>query len=508
MKDPAWAHGYVVDLAYTRHYFRELSPVHLDFVALIAGLEAADPADSRTYIELGCGNGTSLALHAATHPDVEFLGVDFNPTHIRAARRLAARAGLTNVTFLEKSFEELLESDGPEADTITLHGVWSWVGPGPRRQIVEFLRRRLRPGGLAYISYNCLPGLAPLMPLRRLAKELADRQTGSRADRVRGALAEANRLSGHEALFFQQNPMAVKALAEMEGKSTPYLAHEYFNAHWQPEYHLDVAAELAEAKLDYAGSASIIENFTDLILSPELARCVSETVDPSLAETIKDYATNQPFRRDVFSRGCPKAPPARLESSLAATRFCLLRPRSACGFEARLPGGQLSLRPDAYAPVLEALARAPLTFAELKAAPECAGLDERQLRQALFGMAALGNVSQALPAAGEALRRQTSERFNRVLLEGNETGRAVLDLASPVLGAGVAIEPIDQLFLRAGRDETAACAEVVAELRARDVKPADAESPEQVSLETFVARRGRFFFTTVLPYLRLVGISD
>ena len=31
--------GYVVDLAYTRHYFRELSPVHLDFVALVAGLE-------------------------------------------------------------------------------------------------------------------------------------------------------------------------------------------------------------------------------------------------------------------------------------------------------------------------------------------------------------------------------------------------------------------------------------------------------------------------------------
>jgi SAM-dependent methyltransferase len=508
MKDPAWAHGYVVDLAYTRHYFRELSPVHLDFVALVAGLEAADPAETRTYIELGCGNGTSLALHAATHPHLQFQGVDFNPTHIRAARRLAARAGLANVTFLEKSFEELLAEHGPEADYITLHGVWSWVGPGPRRQIVEFLRRRLRPGGLAYVSYNCLPGLAPLLPLRRLAKELADQCSGSRADRVRAALAEAGRLSGHEALFFQQNPMALKALAEMEGKSTRYLAHEYFNAHWQPEYHLDVAADLAEAKLEYAGSASIIENFTDLILSPELARCVNETVDPSLAETIKDYATNQPFRRDVFSRGCPKATPARLEAGLAATRFCLLRPRSACGFEARLPGGQLSLRPEAYWPVLEALSRTPLTVAELMASPECEGLDELQLRQALFGMAALRNVAPALPVAGEALRRQTCERFNRVLLESDEAGAAVQDLASPVLGAGVAIDPIDQLFLRAGRDETAAFAAVLTDLRARGLHPGDADSPEGESLETFVARRCRFFFTSLLPFLRLVGISD
>jgi len=54
--DPSWSEGYVVDLDYTRGYFRDLSPVHLRFATLLGGVEAADAAPY-TYYELGCGNG-------------------------------------------------------------------------------------------------------------------------------------------------------------------------------------------------------------------------------------------------------------------------------------------------------------------------------------------------------------------------------------------------------------------------------------------------------------------
>ena len=59
------------------------------------------------------------------------------------------------------------------------------------------------------------------------------------------------------------------------------------------------------------------------------------------------------------------------------------------------------MQAEAYAPVLDALARAPMTFDELARAPECAKLDRVRLRQAVFGMAALGNIVPALPATGE-----------------------------------------------------------------------------------------------------------
>ncbi|MGA7986157.1 MAG: class I SAM-dependent methyltransferase, partial [Burkholderiales bacterium] len=159
MAEPSWAEGYVVDVGYTHGYFRELAPAALRFAALLGGLRAIDAARPFTYYELGCGNGRSTMVHAACYPQGRFYGVDFNPLHVRNARELAQRAGLDNARFLENSFAELHGLELPEADFVCLHGVYSWINAENRRHVVEFVRRRLAPGGLVYLSYNCLPGL-------------------------------------------------------------------------------------------------------------------------------------------------------------------------------------------------------------------------------------------------------------------------------------------------------------------------------------------------------------
>ena len=38
-----------------------------------------------TYCELGCGYGLTTLILAASNPQMSFVGVDFNPTHIVAA---------------------------------------------------------------------------------------------------------------------------------------------------------------------------------------------------------------------------------------------------------------------------------------------------------------------------------------------------------------------------------------------------------------------------------------
>ena len=45
-------------------------------------------------------------------------------------------------------------------DFVGLHGVWSWISNANRAAVVEFLRRKLKPGGVLYISYNASPGWA------------------------------------------------------------------------------------------------------------------------------------------------------------------------------------------------------------------------------------------------------------------------------------------------------------------------------------------------------------
>jgi SAM-dependent methyltransferase len=508
--EPSWSEGYVVDLDYTHGYFRELSPTYLRYVALLGGVEAPGAGGQFTYVELGCGNGYSTALHAAANPQGRFCGVDFNPTHIRNAQRLAQDAGIDNVRFLERSFGELLQEELEEADFVALHGVWSWVGAEQRQQLLEFMRRKLKPGGMVYLSYNCLPGLAQVAPLQRLLNEHASLGAGERIEKVRRSMDFAARLLKAGARYFSASPLATARLATMGRHDPHYVAHEYYNANWSPFYHADVARELAQAKLAYAGSAALIDNFDQFVLKPEMAQLVAEIGERTLAETIKDYASNRTFRRDVYTRGAPKAAPPQLDVTLAGTRFALIRPRSACRLQVATPAGDVTLQPEAYAPVLDALARTPMTFDDLARAPECAKLDRVRLRQAVFGMTALGNVLPALPAAGEDEHRKRTERFNRAVLRMPLTSATDTILASPVLGAGLHVNLIDRLFLAAPRNEAKAIASARAAIAGSGFKLSKGtqvlDSPAEI--EAHVKERAQFFFAEFLPFLRLLRAVD
>jgi len=64
-----------------------------------------------------------------------------------------ADASGSGATLLEDSFAELAaRPELPEFDIIGLHGVWTWISDENSRVIVDFIRRKLRAGGILYIS--------------------------------------------------------------------------------------------------------------------------------------------------------------------------------------------------------------------------------------------------------------------------------------------------------------------------------------------------------------------
>lgn len=509
MAEPSWAEGYVVDVGYTHGYFRELAPVTLRFAALLGGLRAIEADRPFTYYELGCGNGRSTALHAACHPQGRFYGVDFNPLHVRNARELAQRAGLDNVRYLENSFAELHALDLPEADFVCLHGVYSWISAENRRHIVEFIRRRLAPGGLVYVSYNCLPGLAQLAPLQRLLLEQGEAAGGALAARLKRAVGFAHRLAAAGAEYFRANPVATQRLAAIDAQNPSYVAHEYFNAHWTPLYHADVARDLAEAKLAYAASATPVDNFDQFVLRPEQAKLVAEAASRTAAETLKDFARNRQFRRDVFARGAPEADARSREALLGATRFALARPRAQCRLNANTPAGEVTLQADVYEPLLDALARAPASFDALARAPEGAALGRERLRQALFGLAAFGHVLPALPAEGEVGCAAAAARHNQAVIGAALPAAEGATLGSPLLGCGVRVDHVDLLLLAARGPLAAAvehaCAAVAAlgKQLLRQGKPVEGAAQVRAAVE----ERARTFFAQTLPYLRYAGVA-
>src|SRR5690348_11823503 len=172
--------GYIADVAYTADFYPETAPAHMAFGALCRRRSPRRAARPRRVLELGFGQGFGLALLAAANPDAAFEGCDFNAEHVAHARGLIADAALDNVAVSAASFEEIAARDGDaDVDVAILHGVLTWISRAGQEAVVAILRQRLLPEGVAYVSYNCMPGWAPLAPIRQLMLEVKRRNPGS-----------------------------------------------------------------------------------------------------------------------------------------------------------------------------------------------------------------------------------------------------------------------------------------------------------------------------------------
>ncbi len=142
-------------------------------------------------LELGCGNGLhSLAL-AQYLPESRCIGVDFARPAIERGEQILREAGLRNVELICRSLEEPIEG---EFDYIIAHGVFSWVPERVRLALLDICRKHLALGGVAFVSFNALPGWKTQQGLRELAfrtvGQPADAGGVERARKVFDALAQ------------------------------------------------------------------------------------------------------------------------------------------------------------------------------------------------------------------------------------------------------------------------------------------------------------------------------
>lgn len=63
-----WSHGYNVEGEYTFGFYREMSPVWLDYVGMLTGAQTPQ-GNGRRYLELGCGQGFHLFTLVAANSD-------------------------------------------------------------------------------------------------------------------------------------------------------------------------------------------------------------------------------------------------------------------------------------------------------------------------------------------------------------------------------------------------------------------------------------------------------
>ncbi|MGO1119841.1 class I SAM-dependent methyltransferase [Rhodovibrionaceae bacterium A322] len=307
----AWSDGYVTDIPYTHSFFRELSPTFLNYCALMLGVEPPQTREGFTYLELGSGNGVTTNMLAATHPQGEFYGVDFMPAHTKFSAKVSANAKLDNVTFLERSFEDIAKGmeDLPRFDYITFHGIYSWISEENRHYMVDVIRRYLKPGGLVYCSYNSMPGWTAMAPIQWLLETLSHTYEGDSSERAGKALEFVNEMRESEFGFFKYyNDIVSDRLDKLKNHKPSYIAHEYLNGSWHPLFFKQVMAEMASGKMDFVGQAAATAAFPGLNYPPKSLELADKVEDPILRETILDFMSNNQFRRDIFSKAASRLP--------------------------------------------------------------------------------------------------------------------------------------------------------------------------------------------------------
>ncbi len=176
----------------------------------------------------------------------------------------------------------------------------------------RIIQEKLASGGLVYVSYNCMPGWASELPVRRLLVELASSVRGDSAEKKRRAVELLTQMNARGVRYFEANPEAARAIESYARVPPNYLAHEFFNETWQPFYSTDVIDEIAQAGANYLGSATLADNHPMLL------------VEESATDALKNLASAAPAASRAGLRD-EQTIPARC---LHSRRYCALaRPK-------------------------------------------------------------------------------------------------------------------------------------------------------------------------------------
>jgi SAM-dependent methyltransferase len=442
----AWNDGYVSDIDYPADFFEELSPARLSFTCLINGFEPIAPDRPFTYCELGCGQGMTVNTLAASNPHGQFYGIDFMPAAIASARQMAETAGLRNVTLLENSFAELTagEVEGlPQFDYVVMHGVYSWMSAENRAHIVRFLKRYLKPGGIVYVSYNAMPGRSFATAMSRLMGMHAERHPDRSDVQACEAVEFVRQFSDMKPAFFTTTETSKPWLEFVADADTHYLAHEFLNRDSNSMYHADVAADLAGAKLDYAGSADLPMAFPALYLGMEQCAYLKNCQDPVLRETLRDFMTNVTFRRDVYVRGARPLTAARRAWWAERTRMTPVMSPEGWKMDMQWMLRTTMCDDAMVRPLTDALASTSLSLAEIAALPHL----KESPRKADELSALLVTSKQAavfFPPA-DAVDPAPAQAWNRMLATESHHHDNYQLLAAPMVGTGIVAGLIQRL---------------------------------------------------------------
>jgi len=303
----------------------------LAVIGTLSGLTPAPPTRCRV-LELGCGDASNLAPMAWTLPESEFVGLDLAARPIATGQETIAALGLRNVRLVQANLNEV-NGDWGKFDYIIAHGLYSWVPVQVREHLLGLCRGLLTPHGIAFVSYNALPG----GHLRNMLREMMlyhVRGFESPKERIQQARALVQFLSEGQTPSDEYRAWIKAEFKRVLDHQPGYLYHDHLGEINEPSYFTQFIERAAAHELQYLAEADYFEMSAHAFAEP-VRQTLQQLSDNRIQrEQYLDFLKCRRFRQTLL---CHAELTLRAEPNPQdVTRFAVLSPARRTSDEARL----------------------------------------------------------------------------------------------------------------------------------------------------------------------------
>lgn len=296
-------------------------PDRLATHARLFGLEPAPLANCRV-LDVGCGDGANLLAMAVAFPESTFVGIDSAERPIEDGQERAEEWGITNLDLRALDLMDLPDDFGP-FDYIVAHGVYSWVPDAVRDGLFRLFAAHLAPHGVAFVSYNALPG----GHLRRMTREMM-------LYHIDGLEAPDKRVEQARAILdflIDGQPEESTYLAMLEDereRCNRYTDEHFFHDHIaefnNAFYFHEVAAHAGQHGLRYLAEADF-SAMRDRAFPPQTRAVLDQlSGDRIRREQVLDFLRNRMFRQTLLCHA--DAPVQSMPSPMAVRALTIAAP--------------------------------------------------------------------------------------------------------------------------------------------------------------------------------------
>ncbi len=299
------------NMPYESYPYPQSSPAHLRTIGVLFGMNPP-PLENARVLELGCAAGGNLIPTAVTYPKSHCVGIDLSKVQIDQGVEFIKKMGLKNVELKAMSITDITPEMG-KFDYIITHGVFSWVPDFVREKMLKICGTMLTDNGIAYISYNTLPGWNMVRSIREM---MLYHSAGFEGDKNKVTQARLLLEFIKDSTEGQKTPYAEFLRNEADllaNQPDHYIRHEHLEDNNLQMYFSDFMAHASKEGLQYLGDASISSMYIGN-LPKKVSDKLAEIKDIVRVEQYLDYLNNRRFRSSLL---CKKT--AQINRALSAS---------------------------------------------------------------------------------------------------------------------------------------------------------------------------------------------